>query len=122
MLKIAGKQVNYVRSRHEIHEGDKGERVHKRYNTTRYLIRSCPSYLFFFLASSLPPPPPPPDIPLLTAPAASLKPCCSAHLPSGAAALSASAPTVTVTLAAVVTPTEAALPAGRGGSRGERGG
>lgn len=54
---------------------------------------------------------------MLTAPTASLKPCLRAHLPTGAAAFSASAPTSTVTLAAVVTVLDAVLPArtGRGG-------
>lgn len=57
--------------------------------------------------------------PLLTAPTASLKLCLRAHLPTGAAALRASVPTSTVTLAAVVTVVLAALPAGvRAGMRG----
>ncbi len=59
---------------------------------------------FFLLSAAL-------ASPLLTAPTASLKPCLRAHLPTGAAALSASVPTSTVTLAAVVTVVLAALPA-----------
>lgn len=87
-----------------------------------------PARPHFFLPLPLPPsflPSPLPtalEMPLATAPTASFTPCCSAHLPTGAAAFSASAPTCTVTLAAVVTPVDAALPAQQATQMGARAG
>jgi hypothetical protein len=73
-----------------------------------YSCHQFPSIYLDFLPLSLVSPA---SMPLDTAVTASLKPCCSAHFPTGAAAFIASVPTCHVTLAAVVMPLLAAVPA-----------